>query len=375
MLLPLSDIGVDVRSPAGGRGPRHRAGRSPATRLGLGVPGGLLLQRLSGPTKRGGRPARHGDRRRARRPPAASDVPLLSRPGLRVRLPFSRVDRGCSSGTSTGSGRERLRALRRARPPGGVLAQLPDASARRGRASFEEGVAQRRRGRSPVRIDRPPFALASALEGLGYVYLRKGEIAQAIGLLERGLQICEQRQLHLVGYMVQAYLGYAYALAGRDAEAMPLLAESALIDWGLHPALRVTMQGEAHLLAGRRDQARQCVDRGLALAAVGEEHGSRAGPFGSPRKSRGAGTGERRPGRCTLPGGAGHRRGAGMRPLQAHCHLGLGKLYRAWAGRGSAPSYRRRSRCSARWGWRSGCRRPRPRSPQAVAAVSGELAH
>ena len=48
-----------------------------------------------------------------------------------------------------------------------------------------------------------------------------------------------------------------------------------------------------------------------------------------------------------------------MRPLQAHCHLGLGKLYRR-IGRldGPAPSWRRRSRCSARWGWRSGCPRP-----------------
>jgi tetratricopeptide (TPR) repeat protein len=194
---------------------------------------------------------------------------------------------------------------------------------------FEEGLA---RGDEAVRLLEStdlPFSFASSLEGLGFVHLRRGEIAQAIDLLERGLQLCEQRQFHLIHYMIAAYLGYAYALAGRDVEAMPLLAESAAIDWGLHPALRVTMQGEAHLLAGRRDPARQCVDRGLVLAAVSEEHGSRGWTLllaaeialdqGLERADQ----------------AAAHYRDAlalaeelGMRPLQARCHLGLGKLYR-----------------------------------------------
>ena len=195
---------------------------------------------------------------------------------------------------------------------------------------FEQGLA---RGDEAVRLSEStdlPFSRASSLEGLGYVHLRRGEIPQAITLLERGLQLCEQRQFHLFYYMVQAYLGYAYALAGRDAEAGPLLAESAAIDWGLHPALRVTMQGEAHLLAGRRDQARQCVDRGLALATVSQEHGSRGWTL------RLAAEIALDQGLESTDQAAAHYREAlalaeelGMRPLQAHCHLGLGKLYRA----------------------------------------------
>jgi len=195
--------------------------------------------------------------------------------------------------------------------------------------AFDEGLA---RGDEAVRLSEStdlPFSLASSLEGLGYVRLRRGEIPQAISLLERGLRLCEQRQFHLFHYMVQAYLGYAYALAGRDGEAVPLLAKSAAIDWGLHPALRVTMQGEAHLLAGRREQARQCVDRGLALAAVGEEHGSRGWTL------RLAAEIALDQGLESADQAATHYREAlaltvelGMRPLQAHCHLGLGKLYR-----------------------------------------------
>ncbi|HTE86004.1 MAG TPA: AAA family ATPase, partial [Dehalococcoidia bacterium] len=194
---------------------------------------------------------------------------------------------------------------------------------------FEEGLA---RGDEAVRLLESTdllFSLASSLEGLGFVHLRRGEIAQAVVLLERGLQLCEQRQFHLIHYMIAAYLGYAYALAGRDVEAVPLLAESAAIDWGLHPALRVSMQGEAHLLAGRRDQARQCVDRGLALAAVSEEHGSRGWTLllaaeiafdqGLERADQAA---------AHYQDALALAEELGMRPLQARCHLGLGKLYR-----------------------------------------------
>jgi tetratricopeptide (TPR) repeat protein len=188
------------------------------------------------------------------------------------------------------------------------------------------------RGDEAVRLSELtdfPFSLALALEGLAYLHLRRGEIPEAIVLLERGLQICEQWQLHLSHYVIQAYLGYAYALDWRDSQAMPLLAESVTIDGGFHPALRVTMQGEAHLLAGRRDLAQQCVDRALALGAVGEERGSRAWTL------RPAAEVELTQGLENVDRAAEHYQAAlslatdlEMRLLEAHCHLGLGKLYR-----------------------------------------------
>ena len=193
---------------------------------------------------------------------------------------------------------------------------------------FTEGLA---RGDEAVRLSEStdlPFSLASSLEGLGFVHLRRGEIPQAIDLLERGLQLCEQWQFHLVHYMIPAYLGYAYALAGRDVEALPLLAESAVVDWGLHPALRVTMQGEAHLIAGRRDQARQCVDRALALAAVSEEHGSRGWTLRLAAEIvSGEGPESADQAIAQFREALGLADEFGMRPLQAHCHLGLGKVY------------------------------------------------
>jgi hypothetical protein len=89
------------------------------------------------------------------------------------------------------------------------------------------------------------------------------------------------------------------------------------------------MLGEAHLLAGRLDVAQQCVDRALALATVGEEHGSRAWAFRLSAEVALAHGLER------ADRAAEHYRAAlapatdlEMRPLQAHCRLGLGKLYR-----------------------------------------------
>jgi class 3 adenylate cyclase/tetratricopeptide (TPR) repeat protein len=195
---------------------------------------------------------------------------------------------------------------------------------------FEAAVA---RGNECVRLSEStdyPLSQALCFEGLGYVHLRRGEIPQAIVILEQGLEVCERWQLHLSQYVVQAYLGYAYALAGMDSQAMQLLAESAATDWGFHPALRVTLQGEAHLLGGRLDAARQCVDRALTLADLGEEHGGRAWTFRLAAEVLLADEGLESVDRI-----AEHYRAAmalatdrEMRPLQAHCHLGLGKLYR-----------------------------------------------
>jgi tetratricopeptide (TPR) repeat protein len=193
---------------------------------------------------------------------------------------------------------------------------------------FEAALA---RGEEAVRLSELtdyPFSQALCLEGLGYVHLRRGQVPQAIDALERGLEICNQWQVHLSRYVIQAYLGYAYALIGQDAQAVELLAESATMDAGFHPALRITMLGEAHLLRGREDLAQQCVDRALALAELGEEHGGRAWTHRLAAEVALA------QGRESADRAAEHYRAAltlaadlGMRPLEAHCRLGLGKLH------------------------------------------------
>ena len=242
---------------------------------------------------------------------------------------------------------------------------------------FEEALSQ---GQEAVRLSEStdfPMCLASTLEGLGFVHLWRGDLSEAIALLERSLQICEEWQFHLVLHAVQAYLGYAYALAGRDAEAMPLLEASAKVDRGLHPALRIRMLGEAHLLAGRPDQARRCVDLGLALATNGEEHGGRAwtlrlaAEIGSRQGLESAGQAVAHYEKALVLAEE-----LGMRPLQAHCHLGLGKVF----GQIGRLDEARAELATAvamlgEMGMTFWLPEAEAALAQAVAAVSGELTH
>ena len=205
---------------------------------------------------------------------------------------------------------------------------------------FSEGVV---RGDEAVQLSEATdllFSLGSALEGLGYVYLRRGEIPRATALLERGLQICAERQFHIIYYPIAAYLGSAYALAGRDGEAQSLLERSVAIDAGLHPVLRVTLLGEAHLLAGRLVEAQRCVERALALAEVTEERGNRAwalrllGEIAARRDPPDGAEAEAR-----YRDALAIATELGMRPLVAHCHLGLGKLSRRTGKREQATEH------------------------------------
>jgi tetratricopeptide (TPR) repeat protein len=127
-------------------------------------------------------------------------------------------------------------------------------------------------------------------------------------------------------------LGYAYALSGRVAEALPLL-EQALEEvdrsgFLYEQALRVAWLSEASLLAGRWEEASAGAARALALARAQQERGHEAWAL----RLLGDIAARREPPEVEL--GAHHYRQAlalaealGMRPLQAHCHRGLGTLY------------------------------------------------
>jgi tetratricopeptide (TPR) repeat protein len=94
-------------------------------------------------------------------------------------------------------------------------------------------------------------------------------------------------------------------------------------------ALSVVQLGEAYLLADQVDNASACADRAMTLARGRGERGNEARTLHllGEIASHHAGP--------DLTTAAGHYGAAmslaselGMRPLVAHCHLGLGRLYR-----------------------------------------------
>ena len=127
-------------------------------------------------------------------------------------------------------------------------------------------------------------------------------------------------------------LGCAYACAGRVAEALPLLEQAEQTGAALGTlggqSLRVGYASEAYLLAGRMQEAVHFAGRALDLSRDHKEWGYQAWAL----RLLGEIATHRDP--PAVESAAGHYRQAlalaeelGMRPLQAHCHLGLGTLH------------------------------------------------
>ena len=192
---------------------------------------------------------------------------------------------------------------------------------------FNEGIVN---GQESLRLAEAfdhPYSVANTCWDLAHLQLTRGEFSHAGGLLERGLALCREWNLTFFSVAYTGILGYAYALSGRSAEAIPALehALSAIetIGYVSQRARFLGYLGEAYALAGRLEDALEFAGRALTRA---REHGHR-GYEALVLRLLGEVTGRRDP-----PERAdGHYRDAlrlaeelGMRPLVAHCHLGLG---------------------------------------------------
>jgi tetratricopeptide (TPR) repeat protein len=198
--------------------------------------------------------------------------------------------------------------------------------------SFAEGIA---RGEEAIQIaelmDHPASLLLACWAG-GLPYLRKGDVARAVPLLQEGVRICREMELPTFSHWVSPPLGAAYALAGQTSEAMQLLEEAIERDLALNilsqHSLTVVHLAEAYLLAARLQQAGDQATRALALARDRNERGYQAWALRLLAEV----AAHRHP--PEIEQAEDHYRQAivlaeelGMRPLQAHCHLGLGTLH------------------------------------------------
>ena len=203
---------------------------------------------------------------------------------------------------------------------------------------FADGLA---RGQEAVRIaERADHAgaLVSAYLGIGLLHARRGEPDKAIAALDRGVALCQAAGIPAMFPFMATGLGSAYALAGRIGEALPLLeeavAQAASMGMMGGQALRLVQLAEGFLLAGRPDDAMATANRALDLSLEHKERGHQAWGL------RLLGELHSTEGRPAVDQAAACFAQAlaladelGMRPLLAHCRLGLGRLYRR-TGRG-----------------------------------------
>jgi class 3 adenylate cyclase/tetratricopeptide (TPR) repeat protein len=177
-----------------------------------------------------------------------------------------------------------------------------------------------------------PHSRVEAQAALGRVYLERGDLDRAIGQFELGLGPSVAWNIWDSG--VFSGLGYAYALAGRAGEGLPLLHEAvergqSIDAMGIGHAVRLTRLGEGCLVAGRLDEAHARAQQALEFARTRKEQGNEAyalrllGDIAMHRPDTEIETAER----C-LRDAMVRATALGLRPLAAHCELGLGKLYR-----------------------------------------------
>jgi tetratricopeptide (TPR) repeat protein len=188
-----------------------------------------------------------------------------------------------------------------------------------GRAHAEEAV------RIAEAVDHPN-SLIHAYLGVGFLALRTRDVSRAIPVLERGLDLCRVWNIRSLFPDTAAILGWAYACAGRVAEAVPLLEEVEQMRRG--QSLRVDYVSEAYLLAGRMEKAMQLARRALDLSRAHKERGHEVWAL----RLLGEIVALQAP--PEIEPATHHYRQAlvlaeelGMRPLMAHCHRGLGMLY------------------------------------------------
>jgi class 3 adenylate cyclase/tetratricopeptide (TPR) repeat protein len=195
--------------------------------------------------------------------------------------------------------------------------------------AFTEGLAHGEEGLRIAEAIDHPNSLIQACYGIGRVYLRKGECHQAILWLERGLDVCRVWDSPLLFYLVSSTLGYAYVLFGRMSEALPLLEQCVSMEANeiLRDPVHIWLS-EAYLRLGRRDEALASAERGLEFCRMHAQQGEQAWAL----RLLGEIHAHRHPPQAELAEAAYREALAladtlGMRPLQAHCHLGLGTLY------------------------------------------------
>jgi class 3 adenylate cyclase/tetratricopeptide (TPR) repeat protein len=178
-----------------------------------------------------------------------------------------------------------------------------------------------------------PYSVTMTHRGMSVLQLRRGNLHQATLALEHAVEMCQGVDSTILFHAVSSALGNAYALSGRSAEAIPLLKgaiERPTVTGMLEgKSLRTIWLSEGYFLAGREADARAAAQRALGLARQHKERGHEAYTL------RLLGEIAAREDPVDIGNAENHYRQAlalaeelGMRPLLAHCHVGLSKLYR-----------------------------------------------
>jgi len=190
-----------------------------------------------------------------------------------------------------------------------------------------------------------PYSLSFGLHALSGVHRRRGDFpratpVRATPVLEQYLNLCRTWQFVDVTPVAAAALGAAYALSGRADEALAVVAD--IVEKVRSHQIYVRPYfflrcGDIYLSAGRIDEATSHAREALALSRRLGARGHEAYALrlaGDVASASGAADAE-----GSYREALALAKPRGMRPLIAHCHLGLGKLHRRTGNREQAQQH------------------------------------
>jgi tetratricopeptide (TPR) repeat protein len=195
--------------------------------------------------------------------------------------------------------------------------------------AFAEGIAY---GEEAARIAETAGHITSMVmtqDRLGLLAFRKGDLQHAVPVLEHALAQCRAADIPLYLPAIMATLGLAYMRSGQVTEALHLLNQVEVRETTGGGGDRIMLHlGEGYLLAGRMEDAHRLAERLLALSHDHKGRGNQAwalwllGEIAARRQPQDIAQAETHYRQALALAEA-----LGMRPLQAHCHGGLGTLY------------------------------------------------
>src|SRR5262249_7819040 len=197
--------------------------------------------------------------------------------------------------------------------------------------AFAEGKELAEEGVRIAEAAAHPFSRAVAYYSVGVRTLLQGDLSQAIPVLERALDLAQGLHIRLGVPRICAALGQAYALTGRTDEALQLLEQAVEQDVAMRYRFGIgylaILLGETHLLASHLDEASTQAQCALEFSRTHQERGHEAyalrllGDIAVQREPSEAAQAE-----AYYQQALTLAEELGMRPLQAHCHRGLGAL-------------------------------------------------
>ena len=195
---------------------------------------------------------------------------------------------------------------------------------------FHEGATLGEEGICIAEEAGHPFSLVTICFGLGTLHFRRGDLSRAAALLDRGLGLARTWEYRSWVPPIASLLGLTHTLTGTVEEGLQLLEqaveEAEAMGLAGRQGFRFASLAEGYLVAGRTEEANRLTRRALELSREGRERGCEAwtlrllGELGAHEGSARAEDHYRQ--------GVALAEELGMRPLVAHCHLGLANLHK-----------------------------------------------